>query len=230
MRNRRYILCSGLAFADEEDMQMLHEYAENGWIFKELRFGMVYVLYREEPQDLVFSYDLRKVKKEDKDDYLAIFEEAGWKSIPKWNQDTHFFYAKKGTVPLHSEEDTRNEQYRPTLISALMILLVGIVLLVLALCLHLEYLAPVAGACIGGGGLMCIGCYLRVKGKRLNLNPNTYAYQLLKLVIGLGLLSMFFKVEQKIDLYYLLLIVIVLWLIFGSIYGCYRAYLHKRRK
>ena len=40
MGNKKYIMCSGLAFADEEDMKMLHEYAKEGWIFERIRFGM----------------------------------------------------------------------------------------------------------------------------------------------------------------------------------------------
>ena len=46
MGNKKYIMCSGLAFADEEDMEMLHEYAKEGWIFERLRFGVLYELQR----------------------------------------------------------------------------------------------------------------------------------------------------------------------------------------
>lgn len=65
MKNKKYIICSGLAFADQEDMEMLHQYALDGWIFKEFK-GICYVLYKEEPQDLIFSYDMQKVKKKNK--------------------------------------------------------------------------------------------------------------------------------------------------------------------
>lgn len=64
MGNKKYIMCSGLAFADEEDMEMLHEYAKEGWIFERLRFGVLYELHRKQPQNRIYSYDSNAVKKE----------------------------------------------------------------------------------------------------------------------------------------------------------------------
>ena len=55
MQNKKYIMCSGLAFADEEDMEMLHEYAKVGWIFERLRFGVLYELQRKQPQNRLYS-------------------------------------------------------------------------------------------------------------------------------------------------------------------------------
>ena len=230
MKNRKYILCSGLAFADQEDMTMLHEYALQGWVFRELKFGIVYVLHKEEPQDLVFSYDMSKVKDEDKEDYRMLFEEAGWTLIPPWSRDTHFFYAKNGTTAVHSEEETRNEQYQPIFVTAAITCIIGILLIPLTFWLKWVYLAPISGACLGGGGLLLIGCYLRTKGKRLRLNPRTYYYQLIKFLIGLGLLYMLLQLKTDFDLYTCIVGAVVLWLLAGSVYGCYRTYQHKHRK
>ena len=62
MKQRKWLACSGLAFDDKEDMEILHKYALKGWIFREYRYGF-YILHKEEPQNLVFGYDIKKLKK-----------------------------------------------------------------------------------------------------------------------------------------------------------------------
>lgn len=66
MKNKKYITCSGLAFSDNEDMETLRMYAKKGWIFKEMKYGIFYVLHKEEPMDIIFSYDIQKIQEEDK--------------------------------------------------------------------------------------------------------------------------------------------------------------------
>lgn len=112
MGNKKYIMCSGLAFADEEDMEMLHEYAKEGWIFERLRFGVLYELQRKQPQNRIYSYDSNAVKKKDKDDYLAMFEESGWHLVGQWSRDIRFFWAEAGTPALHSDAKVLGNQYR----------------------------------------------------------------------------------------------------------------------
>lgn len=166
MKNKKYIRCSGLAFSDQEDMDMLHRYALDGWIFKEFRF-LCYVLYKEEPQDLIFSYDIQKVKKVEQADYLRIFEEAGWHMIPCKDNSVHFFYAKSGTVPLHSNAKTRSEQFKISFYVSLAITILGIILLFASIKLTIPTIfAGIGGGCIGGGGMLLIGSYLRLQHKR----------------------------------------------------------------
>ena len=44
-RKTKQILCGGLAFCGEEEMEMLHAYALDGWIFRKFS-GLSYVLYK----------------------------------------------------------------------------------------------------------------------------------------------------------------------------------------
>lgn len=166
MKNKKYVLCSGLAFSDAEDMEILHRYALEGWIFKEFK-GLCYVLYKEEPQDLIFSYDMQKVKKQELADYERLFSEAGWYPIKCKDDTIHFFYAKAGTPALHSDQQTRVEQFK-------MPFYVSVGLLMLCLLLFLAsyfngwnlWLAALAGGFLGAGGVLFIGCALRLKGRR----------------------------------------------------------------
>ena len=34
MKNVKKVMCSGLMFTGKEDMEMLHRYAKEGWVFK----------------------------------------------------------------------------------------------------------------------------------------------------------------------------------------------------
>ena len=166
MKNKKYIICSGLAFADQEDMEMLHQYALDGWIFKEFK-GICYVLYKEEPQDLIFSYDMQKVKKEEQEDYLRIFEEAGWEMIPCKDNTLHFFCAKNGTVALHSNSETRSEQFKTVFYVSLIFTLIGIILFIGSIKMMLpNVFAGIGGGCMGGGGVLLAGSYLRLQHKR----------------------------------------------------------------
>ena len=187
MKNKKYILCSGLAFADQEDMDMLHRYALDGWIFKEFKY-LCYVLYKEEPQDLIFSYDMQKVKKEEREDYERIFKEAGWNMIPCKDDYTHFFYAKAGTVPLHSNPETRSEQFRLPFYTSFIITVIGIILLI---CSIQSFIPPVfagiGGGCIGGGGILFVASYLRLKHKRWKLYL-TFLQAVKMLMVGILLI------------------------------------------
>lgn len=165
-KNKKCVLCSGLAFADAEDMEMLHQYALDGWIFKEFK-GLCYILYKEEPQDLIFSYDMQKVEKQEHEDYVRLFEEAGWHEINCKDDMIHFFYAHAGTPALHTDRLTRIEQFKMPFYIALLLLVAGIILLLGSIFdVWSTGMAGLGGGLIGGGGMLCIGCACRLKGRR----------------------------------------------------------------
>lgn len=193
MKDRKYVMCSGLAFSDKEDMEMLHKYAKEGWVFREFR-KMRYVLYKEEPQNLIFSYDMQKVKKEERDDYLTYFEEAGWSLIPQWDSTIHFFSALEGTQELHTDHGTRDMQYRLGMQGGLTILLLGIIMLILSYFfsdLRIVLIAIGAG-CLGGGIMCTLGCYYRTKGICLPLNARSTSFQIFK--IGFAVLAVLIRI------------------------------------
>lgn len=128
---------------------------------------MCYVLYKEEPQDLIFSYDMQKVKKRELADYERLFSEAGWYPVKCKDDTIHFFYAKAGTPALHSDKQTRIEQFKMPFYAS-----VGALILCLLLFLGSYvsgwnvWLAALAGGFLGAGGVLFIGCALRLKGRR----------------------------------------------------------------
>ena len=114
MKDRKRVMCGGLAFSDCEDMEMLHQYAKEGWVFEKFR-GMCYILQKQEPVNRIFSYDMQKLKEDEKEAYFQLFENSGWHIINPEGKDVYFFWAEEGCVPLHSEVETRMEGYRSTL-------------------------------------------------------------------------------------------------------------------
>ena len=114
MKDRKRVMCGGLAFSDCEDMEMLHQYAKEGWVFEKFR-GMCYILQKQEPVNRIFSYDMQKLKEDEKEAYFQLFENSGWHIINPEGNDVYFFWAEEGCVPLHSEVETRMEGYRSTL-------------------------------------------------------------------------------------------------------------------
>ncbi|MGX8834550.1 DUF2812 domain-containing protein [Amedibacillus sp. YH-ame6] len=229
MKNRKYIFCSGLAFSDNKDMNMLHEYALDGWIFRKLKFLVFYELHKEEPQDLIFSYDIQKVKKEEKEDYLAFFEEGGWSLVGKWQNGLNFFVAPTGTIPLHSEVATRSEQYRTSFFVSIVCIALGLLCAYLTTTTRSIWFAAGAGGLLAGGITMAIACYLRVKGKQGNMNVRSYGYYAVQLLFGIGFLICYVLMWDK-DIFMLFVLVVALWFIIGSLHGFYRVGKEKQMK
>jgi len=207
MKNKKRVFCSGLAFYDKEDMEMLHKYALEGWIFREFK-GLSYILHKEEPQDLIFSYDLRKVPPEEMDEYLATFESAGWHPIPSKDPNYHFFWAKNGTVPLHTDEDLQSEQYRQAANWSLKIFLFSVALLILAgfsqnyipASFKWGYLAVtfIAMSLLACSAIAFIGTYVRTKKKRISFDMSFKSCVFIFVGGFLGLIVLMFVVPGGI--------------------------------
>ena len=227
MKNKKYIICSGLAFSDCEDMELLHVYAKKGWIFKKLTFGVLYTLYREEPQDIIFDYDLQKIKKQDKDDYLAIFEEAGWKPVGTWNDEVHFFYADTNTPRVHSEVQTRSQQYKSMNYMGMVVTLLGIICTLLAMNFQWILWYVLGGGFLGGGIILWLGGFRRMRGKTCKINPRTYTGYILELIVGLIFTVLLIR-KGSFNIYSLIVAFVALIFLIGSIHGIYN--LRKERK
>ena len=102
MKDRKRVMCGGLAFSDCEDMEMLHQYAKEGWVFREFH-GLFYILHKEEPVNRIYSYTMQKLAEDEKEAYFRLFEEGGWHILNPDSKEVYFFWAEEGCVPLHSE-------------------------------------------------------------------------------------------------------------------------------
>lgn len=188
-KNKKKIMCGGLAFSDSEDMEMLHQYALEGWIFKEMK-GVHYILYKEEPQDLIFSYDIAKIGKEDYDDYVSIFLNAGWSKIKSKDNSIHFFFAPSGTKAVHTTKETRALEYKPFAKWSVVVMIISILFIICVL-FFADFdktmkiiLVSISGGIAGASTMLSIGAYMRGKHKRLTMVNLTFKQSRVLCLIG----------------------------------------------
>lgn len=108
-KDRKSFMSGGLAFAEEEDMQKLSDLAKEGWILDSFKY-LSYQLKKSEPQDLVYCVDFNFDKK-DLQSYFEIFEDSDWEHVCSYD-GYHFFKAPPGTVPIYTDEYTKNLKYK----------------------------------------------------------------------------------------------------------------------
>ncbi|MGG1242146.1 DUF2812 domain-containing protein [Bacillus cabrialesii] len=110
MKQRKYMMSEGLAFSEEKDMKRLSDMASKGWVLDSFAF-MGYKLRKAEPQNLIYSLDYRAVEDHNMDEYLDIFENAGWEHICSV-YDTHIFAAAPETKSIYSDRSTMIDKYK----------------------------------------------------------------------------------------------------------------------
>lgn len=103
-------MSEGLAFSEEKDMKRLSDMACKGWVLDSFAF-MGYKLRKAEPQNLIYSLDYRAVNDDSMDEYLDIFENAGWEHVCS-EYTTHIFAAAPGTKPIYSDRSTLIDKYK----------------------------------------------------------------------------------------------------------------------
>ncbi|MFD2629502.1 DUF2812 domain-containing protein [Oceanobacillus kapialis] len=110
MRQRKYMMSGGLAFAEEKDMQKLRGHSLQGWHVSGFKF-MGYVLERGESTDYVYNVDTRILNEGEKEEYLELFAAAGWSHVAS-EAGTHLFRAQPGTKPIYSDSETVAEKHK----------------------------------------------------------------------------------------------------------------------
>ncbi|GIN86179.1 hypothetical protein J6TS2_25650 [Heyndrickxia sporothermodurans] len=108
MEETKYIVSNGIAFLEKKDLKMLRKQAANGWIVKRYK-KLGYELEKGKPEDVTFSIDIRKLKEEELDEYIELFESAGWTHICS-QHDMHLFKALPGTKPIYTDKESKVEK------------------------------------------------------------------------------------------------------------------------
>ncbi|QFK71978.1 DUF2812 domain-containing protein [Pradoshia sp. D12] len=107
MRQTKYIMSEGLAFAEDKDMEKLRRYSLKGWHVSDFKL-MGYTLKKGESSDYIYSVDYRSLKEDD--EYFDLFSASGWSHVASTG-DIHLFRAKPDTKPIYSDRDTAVEKY-----------------------------------------------------------------------------------------------------------------------
>lgn len=104
----KYVMISGLAFSEENDMEKLGNYASQGWILEDIVGGFFYKLRKDKPQNIVYNIDYQT---ETNEEYFTIFKEAGWKLVVSVENYMHIFSAQAGTKPIYSDCESEIDKY-----------------------------------------------------------------------------------------------------------------------
>ncbi|AWE07657.1 DUF2812 domain-containing protein [Lysinibacillus sp. 2017] len=108
MNEKKFVISDGIAFSEKRDLKVLKRFAAKGWIVKRYK-GFGYELEKREPEFIDYSIDIRNLAEEDKDEYFAMFEFAGWEHVCS-SYDTHLFKAPVGTTPIYSDNTSKAEK------------------------------------------------------------------------------------------------------------------------
>ena len=109
MRNTKYMMSGGLAFAEEKDMEKLRAFSVKGWHVRDFAF-MGYVLEKGNSTEYIYSLDYRQVKEDEAEEYFDFFSSSGWTHITSQGE-IHLFRALPGTKPIHSDRETVAEKH-----------------------------------------------------------------------------------------------------------------------
>lgn len=109
MKNRKYMMSEGLAFAEDKDMYKLQQNSAKGWHVQGFKF-MGYLLEKGEPADYIYNIDYRVLKDSEKEEYVELFSQSGWSHVTS-HIDTHIFRAPPGTKPIYSDQETVAEKH-----------------------------------------------------------------------------------------------------------------------
>ncbi len=108
MARTKYMMSTGLAFSEKNDMEKLRKNALKGWNLKRFRF-VGYELEKGEGEDVIFSIDYRTLKPDEEDEYFNMFSYAGWTHVCS-SYDMHIFKAEKGTKPIYSDAESARDK------------------------------------------------------------------------------------------------------------------------
>lgn len=109
-RKTRYIPSMGLSFNEDNEINRLSKMAKEGWIFKS--FSMLgYIFEKGQPKDQIYSLDMYELKREEKEEYIKMFEDAGWCYVCSCSDFYHFFSAAPGTQPIYSDNVSLLDKY-----------------------------------------------------------------------------------------------------------------------
>lgn len=82
--NRRFKTVSRIFFAwqAEKEENWLNEMSKKGWHLDNTGF-ITYTFRKGESEDIIYRLDFKIIRNENIDDYITLFEDAGWEYISK---------------------------------------------------------------------------------------------------------------------------------------------------
>lgn len=117
------------AWDDDKEEAWLREMANKGWHFASFTGLWTYTFVQGEPRDVVYRLD-HLTKDKDKDDYIQLFQDAGWEYAGQSFNGWQYFRkeAVNGEAPdIFSDNESKARKYRNFLFILIAILPIFII-------------------------------------------------------------------------------------------------------
>lgn len=101
-------MSSGLAFAEEHDLQRLSEWAAEGWRLAKIEHLWM-ILEQAPPEQVIFAIDYQEAPDPE---YFEMCRAAGWHHVTSVEQQIHLFKAAPGTAAIFSAADSTTKYQR----------------------------------------------------------------------------------------------------------------------
>ena len=85
------------AWQEEKETAWLEQMSREGWHLEAYTFGW-YRFRRGEPREYLYRLDFDPDASKRRDEYLAIFRDAGWEHVLSWGS-WQYFRAERYTIP-----------------------------------------------------------------------------------------------------------------------------------
>jgi len=120
--DKKRVIRTFWAWQEEKEEKWLSEMSKKGWHLKTVGF-FNYIFERGEPHHYLYRFDFKVMGKNDLDDYISMFEDAGWKCIGNFSS-WYYFRADSSLDPdkeLYSNNRSKVEKYKRLLIFLLIV-------------------------------------------------------------------------------------------------------------
>jgi len=101
-------ISSGLAFAEEYDLQRLSQWAAEGWRLAKIEHLWM-VLEQAPPEQAIFAIDYQDAPDSE---YFEMCAAAGWQHVTSVEKQIHLFKAASGTAAIFSSADSTTKYQR----------------------------------------------------------------------------------------------------------------------
>ena len=106
-KDKKRLICGGLAWSEDRDMKKLNELSKEGWMLSGFSY-LSYELKKEEPREYIYCIDSQKV--ENREEYIDLFKDGGWEYVCNYG-DIYFYRALPGTKEIYSDKASLSEKY-----------------------------------------------------------------------------------------------------------------------
>ena len=103
---------------EDKEKAFLEEMALKGYRLVKVRFGE-YIFEEDKPKKLIYQFDFKGIDKMREDEYLQIYEDAGWNFISKfgsWYYFSHDWNEEEPDLSLFNDNESKRAKYRRLLL------------------------------------------------------------------------------------------------------------------